>query len=73
MENIKAVVSLGHEALGVTTMDQKKVVCAVIKGERLDTGTPAGYLSAIIRYAYENPEYRKVILEEVKRLEGKKK
>ncbi len=54
-------------------MDQKKVVCAVIKGERLDTGTPAGYLSAIIRYAYENPEYRKVILEEVERLEGKKK
>ncbi len=53
-------------------MDQKKVVCAVIKGERLDTGTPAGYLSAIIRYAYENPEYRKVILEEVERLGGKK-
>lgn len=53
-------------------MDQKKVVCAVIEGERLDTGTPAGYLSAIIRYAYENPEYRKVIKEEVERLEGKK-
>ena len=53
-------------------MDQKKVVCAVIEGERLDTGTPAGYLSAIIRYAYDNPEYRKVILEEVARLEGKK-
>lgn len=53
-------------------MEQKKVVCAVIEGERLDTGTPAGYLGAIIRYAYENPEYRKVILEEVERLEGKK-
>ena len=54
-------------------MDRNKVVCAVIDGQRLDTGTPAGYLSAIIRYAYENPEYRKVILEEVERLEGKKK
>ena len=53
-------------------MEKKKVVCAVIEGERLDTGTPAGYLSAIIRYAYDNPEYRKVILEEVGRLEGKK-
>ena len=53
-------------------MDQKKVVCAVIKGERLDTGTPAGYLGAIIRYAYENPEYRKVIQEEIARLEGKR-
>lgn len=53
-------------------MDQKKVVCAVIKGQRLDTGTPAGYLGAIIRYAYENPEYRKVIKEEIERMEGKK-
>ena len=53
-------------------MDQKKVVCAVIKGERLDTGTPAGYLGAIIRYAYENPEYRKVIKEEIEHLEGKR-
>ena len=53
-------------------MDQNKVVCAVIDGERLDTGTPAGYLSAIIRYAFENPEYRKVILEEVENLKGKK-
>ena len=53
-------------------MDQKKVVCAVIKGERLDTGTPTGYLGAIIRYAYENPEYRKVIKEEIEHLEGKR-
>ena len=53
-------------------MDRNRVVCAVIDGQRLDTGTPAGYLGAIIRYAYENPEYRKVILEEVERLEGKK-
>ena len=53
-------------------MDQKKVVCAVIKGQRLDTGTPAGYLGAIISYAYKNPEYRKVIKEEIERLEGKK-
>ena len=66
------MIELGEQRLK-KLMDQKKVVCAVIKGERLDTGTPAGYLSAIIRYAYENPEYRKVILEEVERLEGKKK
>ena len=49
-------------------MDQRKVVCAVIEGQRLDTGTPAGYLSAVLRYAYQDPEYRKVILEEIENL-----
>ncbi len=50
-------------------MDRNRVVCSVIQGERLDTGTPAGYLSAIIRYAYDNPEYRKVIQDEIGRME----
>ena len=52
-------------------MDQKKVVYAIIDGQRLDTGTPAGYLSAIIRCAYDNPEYRNVVLTEVARWKEK--
>lgn len=50
-------------------MDKGRVVFCTIEGERLDTGTPEGYLSAIIRYAAQKSEYRKVIIEEVKRFE----
>ena len=46
-------------------MDMNKMVYTVIEGERLDTGTPEGYLRAIIRYAASIPEYRAVLLDEL--------
>lgn len=46
-------------------MDMNKMVYTVIEGERLDTGTPEGYLRAIIRYAASVPEYRAVLLDEL--------
>jgi len=36
-----------------------RVVFRRVEGERLDTGEPAGYLEAIIRYAHGVPELRK--------------
>lgn len=38
-----------------------KVSWTRIKGQRLDTGEPAGYLAAILEYAWSNPEYRAVV------------
>ncbi|TFG82749.1 MAG: UTP--glucose-1-phosphate uridylyltransferase [Spirochaetales bacterium] len=32
-----------------------------VDGQRLDTGEPAGYLEAILQYAWKDPAYRKVI------------
>jgi len=52
-------------------MMQGKVVYKRTEGERLDTGTPEGYLRAILRYAGERPEMRKVIAEEIKLLEDR--
>jgi UTP--glucose-1-phosphate uridylyltransferase len=49
-------------------MMQGKVVYKRTEGERLDTGTPEGYLRAILRYAGERPEMRKVIAEEMDRI-----
>ena len=37
-------------------MDAGKVVYHPIEGERLDTGAPAGYLRALLRYAAKDPE-----------------
>ncbi len=37
-------------------------------GTRLDTGSPAGYLRAILHYAGENPELQKILLEELQHL-----
>ena len=37
-------------------MDAGKVVYHPIEGERLDTGAPAGYLRALLRYAARDPE-----------------
>ena len=51
-------------------MMQGKVVYKRTHGERLDTGTPEGYLRAILRYAGERPEMRKVISEEMKHLKS---
>ncbi len=52
-------------------MMQGKVVYKRTVGERLDTGTPEGYLRAILRYAGERPEMKKVITEEVKHLKDR--
>jgi UTP--glucose-1-phosphate uridylyltransferase len=45
-----------------------KVVYKRTEGTRLDTGTPEGYLRAILRYAKNAPALRKVIHEELKNL-----
>ena len=37
-------------------MDAGRVVYHPIQGERLDTGAPAGYLRAILKYAARDPE-----------------
>ena len=42
-------------------MDAGKVVFCQTEGERLDTGEPAGYLDAVLRYADTVPEFRSVI------------
>lgn len=44
-------------------MDSGQVVYRQCEGERLDTGAPAGYLRAILRYAATVPEYREVLEE----------
>ena len=46
-------------------MSAGKVVYKRTEGTRLDTGTPAGYLRAIIRYAKNIPELRQVLEEEL--------
>ncbi len=45
-------------------MDAQKVVYKETEGERLDTGEPAGYLQALLKYAKTFPEYRAIIKEE---------
>lgn len=42
-------------------MDAGKVVYCPTEGERLDTGEPAGYLDAVLRYADTKPELREVL------------
>lgn len=42
-------------------MEMGKVVYSPTLGERLDTGEPAGYLDAVLRYADTKPELRAVI------------
>lgn len=44
-----------------TLIAQGKVVWKATEGLRLDTGDPAGYLEAILTYAWDNPQYRGVI------------
>ncbi len=48
-------------------MDEKKVVYRRITGERLDIGSPQGYLQAVIRYASKRPELASVLKEELER------
>ncbi len=45
-------------------MEQNKVVFKETEGERLDTGEPAGFLRATLRYAAGDPELLKIIKEE---------
>ena len=47
-------------------MKQNRVAYKRTEGLRLDTGTPEGYLRAILRYARERPELRAVLEEELK-------
>ena len=42
-------------------MEAGKVVYCPTEGERLDTGEPAGYLDAVLRYADTKSELRAVI------------
>jgi UTP-glucose-1-phosphate uridylyltransferase len=42
-------------------MQSGKVVFCPTEGERLDTGDPAGYLDAVLRYADTQSELRSVI------------
>ena len=44
-----------------TLINQGKVAWKETEGLRLDTGEPAGYLEAILTYAWSNPEYKAVI------------
>ena len=48
-------------------MDRKKVVYKSIEGERLDTGTPEGFLRAIIKYAESRPDLLSVLKEETEK------
>lgn len=47
-----------------------KVAWKETEGTRLDTGEPAGYLEAILSYAWDTPEYRAVIERFVERRRG---
>ncbi|MCL2293962.1 MAG: sugar phosphate nucleotidyltransferase, partial [Spirochaetes bacterium] len=49
-------------------MDKKQVVFQTIEGERLDIGTPSGFLRAIIKYAKTDSELLAVLKEEAKEL-----
>lgn len=51
-------------------MSDGRVVFSRIRGERIDTGAPAGYLRAIVRYAAGIPEYRAALESELARLQG---
>ncbi len=42
-------------------MKQGKVVYRAVEGDRLDTGSPEGYLEAILRYAASSEQYRGVL------------
>ncbi len=49
-------------------MDQGKVVYTPVEGTRLDTGTPEGYLRAIVNFAKRDPSLRVVIEDELKHI-----
>lgn len=45
-------------------MKEGSVVYTNIKGERLDTGEPAGYFKALLRYAKKDPDLRQILKDE---------
>lgn len=49
-------------------MDQRKVVFSPVEGERLDTGTPQGYLRAILAAAKQDPALLEILQEELQQL-----
>jgi UTP--glucose-1-phosphate uridylyltransferase len=49
-------------------MDQGKVVFKETEGERMDTGEPAGFLRATLRYAMKDPALKAIIKEEAAKL-----
>ncbi|MBN2509672.1 MAG: UTP--glucose-1-phosphate uridylyltransferase [Spirochaetales bacterium] len=46
-------------------MEHNGVVYKSVEGTRVDTGNPEGYIKALVRYAATNPEWFKVLREEV--------
>lgn len=55
-----------HHVYGLKKMMEKnKVVYKRLEGERFDTGNPAGYLKAVVKYACEDPVLKQVLKEEV--------
>jgi len=52
-------------------MDQGKVVHMQMEGERLDIGTPEGYMEALLKYAAGIPELRKILDRVYGELNGK--
>ncbi len=50
-------------------MDQKQVVYCPFEGERLDTGSPEGYLRTILRFARRDPALLAVLEEELRSMQ----
>ncbi|HOX13229.1 MAG TPA: UTP--glucose-1-phosphate uridylyltransferase [Spirochaetia bacterium] len=48
-----------------------KVAWAPVTGTRLDTGDPAGFLDALLRFAWEDPGYRSVLESFIREKTGK--
>ena len=46
-------------------VEEKRVVIKRLTGVRVDTGTPAGYLQALVHYVSKDPKLMKVLAEEV--------
>ena len=49
-------------------MEHNGVVFKTVEGERVDTGNPEGYIKALVRYAATNPEWFKVLKDEVEKI-----
>ena len=49
---------------------RKKALAYQFEGKRLDTGTPEGYLEAILEYALSKPSYKQIVLDCIKKQEG---
>ena len=46
-------------------IDERKVVIKRLSGTRVDTGTPEGYLEALVHYVSRDPELMKILSKEV--------